>query len=178
MILPDIGRDHPLRANRDFRRFVAGQFVTNAGDSLYTVAVLWLVFELSGSTTLVGVANAVLLLPWLLQAVAGPIVDRFPVKPLLVGSQIVQGVVVLVFPLAAAAGRLDVDLLLAVVPILMLATLVMGPIEATLVPRIVADDRLPQANSALATVTLGLDMLFDAVGGGLIALVGPTALFL
>ena len=178
MILPDIGRDHPLRENRDFRRFVAGQFVTNAGDSLYTVAVLWLVFELSGSTTLVGVANAVLLLPWLLQAVAGPIVDRFPVKPLLVGSQIVQGVVVLVFPLAAVAGRLDVDLLLGVVPILMLATLVMGPIEATLVPRIVAEDRLPQANAALATVTLGLDMLFDAVGGGLIALFGPTALFL
>ncbi|WP_255246161.1 MFS transporter [Halolamina sp. CBA1230] len=178
MILPAIGRDHPLRANRDFRRFVAGQFVTNAGDSLYTVAVLWLVFELSGSTTLVGVANAILLLPWLLQAVAGPVVDRFPVKPLLVGSQVVQGVVVLVFPLAAVAGRLDVDLLLGVVPILMLATLVMGPIEATLVPRIVADDRLSQANSALATVTLGLDMLFDAVGGGLIALFGPTALFL
>ena len=104
MILPNVGEDHPLRANRDFRRFVAGQFVTNAGDSLYTVAVLWLVFELSGSTTLVGVANAVLLLPWLLQAVAGPIVDRFPVKPLLVGSQIVQGVVVLVFPLAAVTA--------------------------------------------------------------------------
>jgi hypothetical protein len=177
VILPDVGRDHPLRANRDFRRFFAGQFVTNAGDSLYTVAVLWLVFELSGSSALVGAVNAILLLPWLLQAVAGPIVDRFPLKRLLVGSQVVQGVVVLVFPLAAVLGRLDVDLIVSVVPILMLATLVMGPMQAAVVPRIVADGRLSTANSALATVTLGLDMLFDAVGGGLIAVLGTNALF-
>ena len=29
-----------LWENRDFRRFFAGQFTTNAGDSLYAVAVL------------------------------------------------------------------------------------------------------------------------------------------
>ena len=176
-MIPGVGRDHPLRANRDFRRFFAGQFVTNAGDSLYTVAVLWLVFELSGSSALVGAVNAILLLPWLLQAVAGPIVDRFPLRRLLVGSQVVQGAVVLVFPLAAVAGRLGVDLIVGVVPILMLATLVMGPMQAAVVPRIVADGRLSTANSALATVTLGLDMLFDAVGGGLIAVLGTNALF-
>jgi hypothetical protein len=49
--------------------------------------------------------------------------------------------------------------------------------QAAVVPRIVADGRLSTANSALATVTLGLDMLFDAVGGGLIAVVGTNALF-
>ncbi len=60
--------------------------MTNAGDSLYTVAVLWLVFDLSGSTVLTGIANSLLLLPWLLQILAGPVVDRLPLKPLLVGS--------------------------------------------------------------------------------------------
>ncbi|MFW5949713.1 MAG: MFS transporter, partial [Halolamina sp.] len=164
--------------NRDFRRFFAGQFVTNAGDSLYTVAVLWLVFELSGSTVLTGAANAILLFPWLLQVVAGPVVDRLPLKPLLVGSQVVQGVVVLVLPLAAATGHLRVELLFAVAPVLMLASLVMSPMQATLVPRIVAETRLSEANAALATVTLGLDMVFDALGGAFIALFGVTTLFL
>ncbi|NHX36848.1 MULTISPECIES: MFS transporter [Halolamina] len=164
--------------NPDFRRFFAGQFVTNAGDSLYTVAVLWLVFELSGSTALTGAINAILLLPWLLQILAGPIVDRLPLKPLLVGSQVVQGVVVLVLPVAAATGHLRVELLFAVAPVLMLASLVMSPMQATLVPRIVAETRLSEANSALATVTLGLDMVFDALGGAFIALFGVTTLFL
>jgi MFS family permease len=167
-----------LWRNRDFLRFFGGQFVTNAGDSLYTVAVLWLVFELSGSTTLTGIANAMLLLPWLLQMFAGPLVDRLPLKPVLVGSQVLQGVVVLALPLAAATGRLSVGVLLAVVPVLTLATLLMAPMQATLVPRIVADERLSRANSALATVTLGLDMVFDALGGAFIAVFGATTLFL
>jgi MFS family permease len=166
-----------LWRNRDFRRFFAGQFVTNAGDSLYTVAILWLVFELSRSTVLTGITNAVLLLPWLLQALAGPVVDRLPLRPVLVGSQVAQGVVVLVLPLAAVTGRLSVGVLLAVVPVLMLASLLMTPIDAALPPRIVADGRLSQANSALASVTLGLDMVFDALGGAFIAVFGTTALF-
>ncbi|WP_440009835.1 MFS transporter [Halomicrococcus sp. SG-WS-1] len=164
--------------NSDFRRFFAGQFVTNAGDSLYTVAVLWLVFELSGSTVLTGIANTLLLLPWLLQILAGPIVDRLPLKPVLVGSQVLQGIVVLALPLVAATGRLSVGVLLAVVPVLTLATLLMAPMQTALVPRIVADTRLSRANSALATVTLGLDMVFDALGGVFIAVFGATTLFL
>lgn len=167
-----------LWRNRDFRRFFAGQFVTNAGDSLYTVAVLWLVFELSGSTVLTGIANALLLLPWLLQMLAGPVVDRLPLKPVLVGSQAVQGVVVLALPLAAATRNLSVGVILAVIPALTLATLVMTPMQATLVPRIVDERRLSKANSSLATVTLGLDMVFDALGGAVIAVFGATTLFL
>jgi len=167
----------PLWRNRDFRRFFAGQFVTNAGDSLYGVAVLWLVFELSGSTALTGVANSLLLLPYLLQVVAGPVVDRLSLKRVLVGAQVGQGVVVLVFPLAAATGFLRVELILATVPVLSLLTLLTAPVPTTLVPRLVAEDQLSRANSALATISLGLDMVFDALGGVFIAVFGATALF-
>ncbi|GAA0652501.1 MFS transporter [Salarchaeum japonicum] len=164
--------------NRSFRRFFAGQFVTNAGDSLYTVAVLWLAFELTGSTGVTGALNAILLLPWLLQILAGPLVDRLPLKGVLVGAQLAQGVVVLALPVAAATGVLGVEVLFAVAPLLMLASLAMAPMETAVLPRIVEDGRLSAANSALATVTLGLDMVFDAVGGALVATVGATALFL
>jgi MFS family permease len=167
-----------LVTNDDFRRFVAGEFVTNAGDSLYTVAVLWLVYDLTGSTALTGVTSAILLLPWLLQALTGPVVDRLPLRPLLVGAQVLQGVVVLGFPLAAVTGRLHVGVVFALVPVLMLASLVTTPIQATLVPRLVAEHRLSGANAVLATVTLGLDMVFDALGGALVALFGTTTLFL
>ena len=166
-----------LWENRDFRRFFAGQFTTNAGDSLYTVAVLWLAFELSSSTLVTGALNAILLLPWLLQVIVGPLVDRLPLKSVLVGSQVVQGVVVLVLPLAAVTEHLRVGVLFVVAPVLVLATLVMAPMETSLLPRIVDDDRLSEANSALATVTLGLDMVFDAIGGGIIAVFGAMTLF-
>ena len=170
--------DRTLWHNADFRRFFAGQFVTNAGDSLYTVAMLWLAFELSGSTLVTGALNAILLLPWLLQVFAGPLVDRLPLEGVLVGSQVIQGIVVLALPLAATTGYLNVGVLFAVAPVLMLASLLMAPMETALLPRIVDDERLPGANSALSTVTLGLDLVFDALGGGFIAVFGATALFL
>ncbi|APW97829.1 MFS transporter [Halobiforma lacisalsi AJ5] len=173
-----IAGERSLWHNRDFRRFFAGQFVTNAGDSLYTVAVLWLAFELSGSSLVTGALNAILLLPWLLQILAGPLVDRLPLRSVLVGSQVVQGLVVLALPVTAVTGHLSVGVLFAVAPILMLATLLMAPMESALLPRIVTEERLSDANSALATVTLGLDMVFDALGGGFIALFGATTLFL
>ncbi|ELY87654.1 macrolide-efflux protein / Permease [Natrialba hulunbeirensis JCM 10989] len=163
--------------NWDFRLFFAGQFVTNLGDSLYTVAVLWLVYDLSGSTVLSGVASSLLLLPWLLQLFAGPLVDRLPLKPVLVSAQLVQGAVVLVLPLAAITGRLSVGVLFAVIPVLTLAATLMSPMQSAVLPRIVVEDRLSSANSALATVTLGLDMLFDALGGIVIAIFGVTVLF-
>jgi len=170
--------DRELWQNRDFRRFFAGQFVTNAGDSLYTVAILWLAFEMSDSTAVTGVLNAILLLPWLLQVFAGPLVDRLSLKSILVGSQVAQGVVVLALPLAAATGHLSVTVLFTVAPVLMLATLLMAPMETALLPRIVDDERLSGANSALSTVTLGFDMVFDAIGGALIAVAGVMTLFL
>lgn len=58
--------DRVLWRNADFRCFFDGKFVTNAGDSLDTVAMLWPAFELSGSTLDTGALNAILLLPWLL----------------------------------------------------------------------------------------------------------------
>lgn len=167
-----------LWRNGDFQRFFAGQFVTNAGDSLYTVAILWLAFQLSGSTFVTGALNAILLLPWLLQVFAGPLVDRLPLRSILVGSQVVQGVVVLVLPVAAVTGHLHVGVLFAIAPVLMLASLVMAPMENALLPRIVEEERLSSANSALATVTLGFDMVFDALGGAFIAVFGATTLFL
>lgn len=137
-----------------------------------------MVSELSGSTFLTGVASSLLLLPFLLQIVAGPIVDRFPIKPILVGSQVIQGAVILILPVAAYTGNLTVELILVTIPVLSVMTLVVSPVRATLVPRIVADDQLSRSNSALATVSLGLDMIFDALGGIFIAVFGVTALFL
>lgn len=175
---PATGERYPsLWRNRNFLRFFVGQFVTNVGDSLYAVAIMWLVFELSGSTFLTGVASSLLLLPFLLQIVAGPIVDRFPLKPLMVGTQLVQGVAILVLPVAAYTGNLSVGLILVTIPALSAMTLLAMPVQSTLLPRIVADDQLSQSNSALATVTHGLDMIFEAMGGIFIALFGAAALF-
>lgn len=163
--------------NPDFLRFLSGEFVTNLGDSLYSVATLWIVFELSDSSLVVGIANFLLLFPWMLQFLAGPIVDRFSLKRIMVGLQLGQGVVVLVFPLALYTDNMSIELLLAVVPVLSTMALLLTPVQTATLPRILPNDRLSQGNSVMATATLGLDTVFEAVGGLLIPTLGIAALF-
>lgn len=176
MIDPTTDRGHLLRRNAPFRRFLAGEFVTNLGDSLYAVAVLWFALQTSGSPLVVSVVNAALLTPWLLQFAAGAVVDRVDVVRLLVVVQLLQGVGVAGLAVAGATGRLAVPLLIAVVAALAGLAVTLTPVQARLVPRLVADERLSTGNGLLATVTLGLDTVFEAVGGLLIPVFGVEAL--
>jgi MFS family permease len=77
---------HGLRAlrHRDFRWFFVGQGVSQMGTWLQMIATSWLVYHLSGSTLLLGVAAFAQQIPFLVLApVAGVFVDRFDRRRLL-----------------------------------------------------------------------------------------------
>ncbi|WP_227357077.1 MFS transporter [Haladaptatus salinisoli] len=166
-----------LRRNRNFLRLLFGRLVTNAGDSLYAVAAMWFVYELTGSTVYTGIAESLLLLPLVLQFLSGPLVDRWPIVRALVSIQLVQALAVLSLPVAAHTGNLTVELLLVTIPLLALLNQFVYPAQSAALPRIVSDDQLTRANSAFSFTLHGLDMLFEALGGMLIALVGAASLF-
>ena len=166
-----------LRNNWNFRRLLVGRFVTNAGDSLYTVAGTWLVYDLTGSSFYTGLASALLLLPPALQFVSGPLVDRWPLVRTLVWTQLVQAGLVLSIPIAAAFDHLSVGLVLVVIPILSFLNQFVYPAQNAALPRIVAESQLTRANSAFSFANRGTDMVFDALGGVLIAVTGAVSLF-
>ncbi|WP_435065301.1 MFS transporter [Halobaculum sp. EA56] len=166
-----------LRSNRAFRRLFAGRLVTNAGDSLYAVAAMWLVYDLTGSTAYTGLAGALTMGPQLLQAFVGPLVDRWPLRRLLVSTQLVQAVVVLAVPAAWTLGVRSVELVLVVVPALSLVNQFVYPAQSAALPRIVDDDELADANAAFSFAYQGADLVFNGLAGALIALVGAVALY-
>src|SRR5262249_20031954 len=61
----------PLFANRNFRLFFTGQLISNTGTWLQNVAQGVLVLRLTGSSLMVGVANAALFVPVLLLSLFG-----------------------------------------------------------------------------------------------------------
>ena len=166
-----------LRRNRNFLGLLFGRLVTNAGDSLYAVAAVWLVHNFTGSTVYTGIAEALLLLPLVLQFLSGPLVDRWPIVRALVVIQLVQAVAILSLPVAAYTGHLSVELIFVTIPLLALLNQFIYPAQSAALPRVVPDDQLTRANSAFSFAFHGVDMLFEAVGGLLIALVGTTLLF-
>jgi MFS family permease len=166
-----------LFANRTFRRLFAGRLITNVGDSLYFVAATWLVYELTGDPTFSGLAGFLVLAPQALQAFAGPLVDRWDLRRLLVGTQVVQGVVILALPVAAHFGWLSVWVVLTVLPLLSLLNQFVYPAQSAALPRIVEQDELVSANSLFSLAYQGTELIANAAAGILIAAVGAVTLF-
>lgn len=163
--------------NPSFLRLFLGRVVTNAGDSLYYVAATWLVYDLTHSSFFTGLATFLVLGPAALQFLFGPLVDRWPLRRVLVGTQVTQMVLVLVVPVAWALDLLSVWLLLTVMPLLSLLNQPVYPAESAALPRIVDQEELVAANSAFSVAYQGVDAAFNALGGLLVALVGAVTLF-
>ncbi len=89
-----------LLTHPSFLFLLLGRVVTNIGDSLYYVASMWLVFELSHNPFYTGLAGFLILVPKVLQFLIGPLVDRWRVKPILISTQVLQAVLLVTIPIA------------------------------------------------------------------------------
>jgi MFS family permease len=166
-----------LRHNRTFVRLFAGRLVTNAGDSLAAVATMWLIHELGGSPALTGLAGALTLAPSTIQFIFGPLVDRIPLRRVLLWTQLAQFFVVLTVPVAWSFGVLSVWLVMAIGPLTALLNQPVYPAQSAALPRIVDDEDLTDANSAFAFALQGSDSVLNAAAGVLIAAIGGIAIF-
>lgn len=163
--------------NTAFRRLFAGRVITNVGDSLYFIAAMWLVYSLTNDPFYTGVAGFLTLGPQALQFLAGPLVDRWSIRRTLVGTQVIQAVVVAVIPIAHTVGALRVELVLVVMPLLAALNQFVYPAQSAALPRLLDDEQLVAANSVFSIAYQGLDMVANGVGGLLIAAVGAVSLF-
>jgi MFS family permease len=166
-----------LFRHRDFTLLFFGRVVTNVGDSLYYIAAMWLVYKLTGSTFYTGLAGFLILVPQTLQFLFGPLVDRVSVRRLLVSTQVAQGVLVLVIPIAWMTDTISVWVLLVIMPLLALLNQPVYPAETAALPRIVERDELVTANSLFTFAYQGIDAAFNALGGLLVAAIGAVSLF-
>lgn len=172
--LKTVGR---LIRNERFVRLLTGRIISNAGDSLYYVAAMWLVFDLTGSAAFTGLAGFLIRAPSVLSVLIGPLVDRWALRRVLVASQGINAVVVLIVPLAFVADRLSVWLLLAILPVVTLVNQFMYPAQNAVLPQLVDERDLTPANSLLAAGYRGADTVFNAASGVLIALIGAITVF-
>ncbi|MCU0265947.1 MAG: MFS transporter [Actinomycetia bacterium] len=165
---------------RNFRLFVAGQLVSNAGTWMQRVAQDWLVLQLTGgSGTALGVVTGLQFLPMLLFTLwGGVLADRFPKRRLLVLSQAAMGVQALLLGLLVISGLAEVWHVYLLAFLLGTAAALDTPVRQSFVVEMVGTDDLPNA-VALNSATFNLGrMVGPALAGLLIAAVGTGPIFL
>lgn len=164
--------------NNNFLYLLIGRIVTNIGDSIYYVAAMWLVYSLGGNAFYSGLAGFLTLLPVSLQFITGPFVDRWPVKRTLIITQVLQAVLILIIPIAYYFDALTVTLILIVMPIVSFIEQFAYPSQSKALPLILKKKELIKGNSYFSFAYQGIDMVFNAMSGVLVAFVGAVTLFL
>lgn len=139
-------RFRTVLAHADFRRLFLAQTISRGGDTVAAIALVVLVFQLTGSGLgVTGVVIAEIVPVLLLAPVAGPLVDRLPRVRIMIAADIWR------MMLAAALPFLDQHVVgvYAVAFGLSAGAVFFNPAAASALPGVVDQDELLAANSVL-----------------------------
>jgi DHA3 family macrolide efflux protein-like MFS transporter len=151
--IPDLverARRHPyvrLALNGSFSALWAGQLISLFGDRIHQIALLFLVLHATDSPIALAAIVVASTLPNLVFGpIAGTFVDRWDHREVMVVSDLLRGALVLLVPIAAVTN------FILIFPLTFLITTIsifFRPARVAVLPRIVRDDELLTANSAL-----------------------------
>ncbi len=150
-----------------------GQLFSGFGDTLHYIALVVLVFRLSGQGLAVaGVVAAEVVPVLLLGPVAGVVIDRFSRKGVLIGADLIRAalVVSLLWPQGVWHAYLVAAGLAA-------GNTFFGPAYQAVIPVLTTADQRLAANSVAWSTGRLVQILASAVAGGLIALTGTGPAF-
>jgi MFS family permease len=171
--LPSLRILRPLHG-RDFALLWGGMTISLLGDGVYTVALAWQVYELSGVPTALSLVALAWTIPQLVfLLVGGAISDRVERRRVLLTADALQAVAIGAIGVLAVTGALRLWELFVLVPLVGAGEALFAPAYAAIVPELVPGGDILQAN-ALSQVSrpLMLRVAGPALGGVLIGAAG------
>lgn len=157
-----------------FRFLWIGQSLANGGDLFYIIGLLQILYDRTGSATIMTTVPFAITFSRLGGGVVAPwVMDRFPLQKILVSSQ--GGKSLLLYFLVG----FDLQSISILFPLISAIAFLDGwatPTRQALLPRLVSSTELVKANSWMAMVDQTVQLGGWAVGGVLAALLGGPAL--
>ena len=173
-MIPRLRAALPALHHRDFALLFSGQAISVIGDALFPVALAFAVLELSGSPSSLGLVLAAQALPLAAFALVGGVVgDRVSRQRLMLASDLARAATQALAATLLITGVAEIWHLAVLAGVYGAAEAFFRPAAGGLIPRLVPDEHLLQANSLIAmSQSLGM-VLGPAIAGVLIALFGP-----
>ncbi len=167
------GSGWELLRTRSFGLLFSGQAISQIGDSMNKVALLWFVYELTGSAfkmTVIGLLQTIP--PLVFGPLIGVYLDRMKKKPVMIWVDLIRTGLVMLIPLLYAMEVLTLERLYVLVFATSIVSTVFGPALASAVPLLVPRTHLTAANALVqSTTNIGL-LIGPAVSGVGIAMIG------
>jgi MFS family permease len=164
---------------RNYRLYFLGQIVSLTGTWMQTVALGWLVYEITGSPTQIGTVTAVQFIPVLLGSIHGGLLaDRFDKRKLMICTQVAFTVQSAALTVLALTGTATLPWLYVISFVLGAITTVDNPARQAFVSEMVGRDELTNAVGLNSAIFNSARIIGPAIAGVLITLIGTTACFL
>jgi MFS transporter, DHA3 family, macrolide efflux protein len=159
--------NRPLLLTRDFGLVWSGQLISQIGDGVSKLALLWFVYAVTGSplkTSVIGLLQTIP--PIVLGPLIGVYVDRLPKKVLLITSDVLRALLIGLIPCLIPVESFTVSVLYVLVFLHAIATAVFGPALTAAIPAFVPKRQFTAAN-ALLQGTTSLGIIFGPALSGL-----------
>lgn len=162
-----------LFKERGYVTSLVSNTVSRLGDSIDSIAFGWLVYQLTGSTLLMGSIFAVSALPNILFGViSGVFVDRLPKKPMVVLGHVLRGIFVSLVALLFMTNNLQVWMLFVFAFLNSTVESFAFPASSGLFQRIVPKDLYLEASSFSQSASSLAELIGLGVAGVIIAFLG------
>jgi predicted MFS family arabinose efflux permease len=159
--------------HRNFRLYLAGQAVSLVGTWLQSVAQSWLVYRLTDSPLLLGLAGFAGQAPvFFLAVVGGTLADRVDKRRLLVGTQAASAACAAALAVLTLSGRVTIVQVFVIAAALGAVNAFDIPTRQAFVAEMVGRDDLPNAIALNSSAVNAARIAGPALAGILVGLVG------
>lgn len=163
---------------RNYRLYFVSQIISFSGTWMQSIALAWLVLQLTGSGTALGTVLAMQFLPTLLLApMGGVIADRFEKRKLIIGTQSAAGLLALALGVVTLTGVVELWMVYVLAAGFGSVTALDNPSRQTFVMEMVGPDGISNAVTLNSVVVNAARAIGPAVGGVIIATLGVGECF-
>ncbi len=163
---------------RDFRLYWISLLISNIGTWMQMTAVNWLLYQLTGSAMQLGLNGVFRALPAIgLGLVSGTFVDRYDRRRLLLWTQLILGLLALVFGVLDQSGNIQAWQIYALTFVSASVGSLDAPARQALFPSLVPRAALPSAVALNSLLWKGAALLGPSLGGIAISLMGTSGAF-
>jgi DHA3 family macrolide efflux protein-like MFS transporter len=160
----------------DFRRLYLAVAASELGDSLHYIALMWFALDVGGPLGVIAVRLADSIPAIVFGLHGGIAADRWSRKRLMVGADLVRGVVLIPVAVAGLAGSLPLWGLIVAAAVLETATSYFAPAYGATVPSLVERANVQNANALVQATAQALSIGGWAVAAALLTFM-PVSVF-
>lgn len=165
--------------NGNFKLLLGGQLVSQVGDKFHMIALAFWVLNTTGSSAKMGAVLAASVIPVVIFGLfSGAIIDRYSRKWIIVVTDVIRGVILLIFAWLMATGQMNFYIILVLQVILSINTAFFDPAIPAMIPQIVDKDQLARANAIHQSVNSFATIGGAALGGIAVSALGYAWIFI